>query len=216
MPMFDLGTHLDVEREIPVGAETAYRIAGELVERYANEGLDVRLDESQAPERLIARFRHPKGTAIAATVDLTPTGPATIRLKMHLQGKVFVGGMQGMLASDGLVRKIARDKLSEQLDRILTTIEPEEPPPPAPEPEAAAPAEPAPAPAPAPQPEPEAAPPEAAPPEAPQPEPAPPADYAPGSIEAKLALVKTLYERGLIDADDYRRKKQELLDSLVR
>ncbi|MCA8925706.1 MAG: SHOCT domain-containing protein [Planctomycetes bacterium] len=54
------------------------------------------------------------------------------------------------------------------------------------------------------------APAEAAPAPEAAPEPAAPA----GGVEGKLALVRDLFERGLIDEEDYRSKKAELLDRL--
>jgi hypothetical protein len=88
-----------------------------------------------------------------------------------------------------MVKNVAKQKVQELLYKTFHGIEPD------PEPEAAA------------DPEPEAAAPSRS-------ESASPSSFPKGSLEHRLALVKTLYERGLIGEDDYRTKKAGLLSSL--
>lgn len=143
MPSFDLGKVVRVTRVLAAGTPTAYRISQELLEGYHRQGYAVYLKPSAAPALdcpglLEAQFSKADGTQVSASVQLTPGVPVgglrQTEVDVALAGQVVVGGAKGMFASASLVRKIAREKLVEYLDRILADVPAEAAtPPPSPE-----------------------------------------------------------------------------------
>ena len=198
MANFDLGEDLTVVRDVPVGLSRTYALSRRVVQGYEALGYTVVFEDEQPPTALRAAISDAKGARLGAHLELTRVEGAS-RLTLNLRGRVVVGGMQAMFATPAMVKKVARQRLEELLFKTFDGIEPE--------PEAAV-AEPDPV---------------------SEPEPASDADsspqpvaqaseshctYAKGSLEYRLALVKDLYERGLIGQDDYRTKKAALLSSL--
>lgn len=217
MAVFDLGRDLRLVREVPAGLERTFRLARELVQSYEGMGYRVAFLEEHSPERLAAEVTDAQGTKLAARVRLAGLGRGS-RLEIELTGRIAVGGMAGMFASEGKVRSVARERLEGLLQRVFGGLSPDPVPAPGhqaetvaapakPPPGAAAPPPTAPAPARA-----HVTPPGAAATTVTVPGAAP--AQAPRSLEERLGTLKTMHERGLISDEDYRRKKEQLLASL--
>lgn len=123
MPVFDLGDDLSLTRVVGAPLEETWRRARELLEAYAARGLAVRFVEEDFPLALVARLSDDKGTELAACVELLPDGD-NAELTLALAGRVFVGGLEGALAKEGKVRKVARARLERFLDERLADLPP--------------------------------------------------------------------------------------------
>lgn len=214
MGSFSLGTGVVARRSFPIRIQTAYSLGRDLFEKYKLEGFQVAFDESRAPAVLHAEISNAEGTRLEAMAELDEQPPVT-ELVIRLRGQIVVGGMQGLFATENLVRKTAQQRLEAVLDALTADVQPESfehAPEAAPEQEII-------------EPEPELENAEPAPPEPVTPEPVAPEPVSPEpetltrptwpkgpkSVEQRLMTLQYLWKSGLINDDDYSRKKRELL-----
>lgn len=188
MALFDLGTEVRLVREVRASLKRAFELSRQVVQGYEAMGFKVAFKEEAAPERLVAEITDTQGTRITTRVKLAG-GQGASRLEIQLEGRIQVGGMAGMFASESKVRSVAKEKLGGLLDKVFANIGPD----PEPEPE--------PTPAPAPTPPIAAA-------------TAAPANPAGRSVEERLGVLKQMFDKGLIGEADFRKKKQEILGDL--
>lgn len=136
MALFDLGKDVRLTRDVPASLARTWQLAREVVQGYESMGFQVAFVEELAPSKLIARITDPQGTKLETRVTLSAVD-RTSRLEIELTGKIEVGGMAGMFATDAKVRSVAKERLSGLLDKRFSNLPPE------PEPAAPAPAAPA-------------------------------------------------------------------------
>ncbi|MDF1665772.1 MAG: hypothetical protein P1V97_28695 [Planctomycetota bacterium] len=118
MALFSLGSGVVVEQRVPYGTNQAFRLAEELINDYKTQGLKVEMRESLEGERLVAGISNREGTKLQVQVDLRPLDSGS-DVSVTLKGKVHVGGMQGMFASDSKVRSIAKERMVALLKKIF-------------------------------------------------------------------------------------------------
>jgi hypothetical protein len=199
---FDLGEDLTVVQVVPAGLVRTFGLSRQVLEGYEGLGYAVVFEDEQPHAAMRAAISDTKGTRLTASVALDRVDGMS-RVTLNLRGTVIVGGMQAVFATPAMVRKVAKQKVQELLHRTFHGIEPD------PEPEPVAKSEPVAEPGPEPEPEPVASHSVPASPQTPS-----PSSFPQGSLEQRLAMIKTLFERGLIDEDDYRTKKADVLSSL--
>lgn len=118
MALFSLGSGVVVKQQVPYGVGQAFRLAEKLIDDYQNQGLKVELRETKEAESLIAGISNREGTKLQVQVALRSLEPGS-EVTVTLTGKVHVGGMQGMFASDSKVRKIAKERVVALLKKIF-------------------------------------------------------------------------------------------------
>lgn len=118
MAMFSLGSGVVVRQKVPYGVTQAFHLAEELINDYKKQGLKVELRESREGERLLAGISNREGTKLQVLVQLDPLDTGC-EVAVTLTGKVHVGGMQGMFASDSKVRSIAKERMVALLKKIF-------------------------------------------------------------------------------------------------
>ena len=110
MALFDLGTSVELTRDVVVPPGIAWDRCRELLGSYTELGFSVEFDDERAPSSLAARVSDRSGTSIEARVECAD-GESGSRLVIALRGRLHVGGMKGMLASERQVRAAAADSL---------------------------------------------------------------------------------------------------------
>ena len=118
MALFSLGSGVVVKQQVPYGVKQAFRLAEELISDYQNQGLKVELRESREGEKLVAGISNREGTKLQVQVELNSLEDGSA-VSVSLTGKVHVGGMQAMFASDSKVRKIAKERMIALLKKIF-------------------------------------------------------------------------------------------------
>jgi hypothetical protein len=118
MALFSLGTGIKVKRSLPYKRPQAFRLSKEMLDDYRGHGLKVSMIEECEGESFSASIANSEGTRLKVEVQLQEEA-AALTILIVLSGKVFVGGMQGMFASDSKVRKIAKERLSALLGRVF-------------------------------------------------------------------------------------------------
>lgn len=124
MAIFDLGRDLSVTRAVPAGLERTWALSRDVVARYEGMGYRVAFKEEARPTSILAEIGDAQGTRITTRVTVAE-GEAGSALTIALTGKVAVGGMAGMFATDQKVRAVARERLDDLLDKVLGDLEPE-------------------------------------------------------------------------------------------
>lgn len=230
MARFKLGNRVAVRRELPWSPQTSYGICRELLAGYEAQGFTVDFEEEAPPERVEAQLTRGDGTRLTASVQLA-LGDGGASLELSLRGTVVVGGAKGMFATDSIVRKTALERLESYLDKEIRRQRDRIP---ADGAAASAPTVVVEASEPAPTTDTdgvelvdeavdelvdeavdeivEEAPLKSPPPSS---EPAASAEaLVPGSVEYRLRVLQIMLDRGLIDAEDFAQKKQDILLSL--
>lgn len=126
MAKFDLGADLVLERTVAARLEQAYSLSRKVVEGYEGLGYTVTFTEEHPPSALRAEISDREGTRIQADLALEVDDTVS-RVRVQLSGSVHVGGVQGMLASAAMVREVARERLSELLERTFLDVQEPEP-----------------------------------------------------------------------------------------
>lgn len=119
MPLFDLGNDLKVTQNINADLERAYGLSKQILDSYKQRGYQVRWEREVPHTELVASFSDRDNTKIKAQVKLAKQGSTSSRLDIHLTGKVFVGGLKGAMANDGMVQKAAKDMLIDEIKKAL-------------------------------------------------------------------------------------------------
>lgn len=117
MALFSLGSGVVVDRKVPYGVAQAFRLAEDLIHDYRNQGLTVEVRSATPGESLLAAISNKEGTKLQVQIDLRALDSGC-EITVTVKGKVHVGGMQGMFASDSKVRKIAKERMVALLKKI--------------------------------------------------------------------------------------------------
>lgn len=117
MALFSLGSGVVVDRKVPYGVAQAFRLAEDLIHDYRNQGLKVEVRSAAPGESLVAAISNKEGTKLQVQIDLKEL-ESGCEITVTVKGKVHVGGMQGMFASDSKVRKIAKERMVALLKKI--------------------------------------------------------------------------------------------------